>query len=106
MGLFDYIGGKMQQTSNEIKAAEMDAFEWSANEICYRLNKTSSMTKCTGYARALKAKCREMSDYELRNTFDRAYNERNAKACNAMLPVMDERGLAHKDDNGRIIRNY
>ena len=106
MGLFDYIGGKVRQAGEEVQKAQMEAEYWDARRICRELERTSAMAKCTGYARALRAKCSEMSDWELKSTFDDAYHSRNAKACNAMMTVMSERGLAHKDDNGRIVRDY
>ena len=106
MGLFDYLGEKIQQAGNTVQEAQMEAENWSASKICYRLKNESSMTKCTGYAKALRGMCKEMSDWELKEIFDEAYNQRNAKACNAMLAIMDDRGLAYKDENGRFVRTY
>lgn len=106
MGLFDYIGGKIQQAEAEAQKAQTEAERWDARRICRELQRTSSMTKSTGYMKALRSKCQEMSDWELKDIFDDAFNSRNAKACNAMMTVMDKRGLAYKDDNGRIVRTY
>lgn len=106
MGFFDYVGGKIQETGAEIQKAQMEAERWDARRICREIQRTSSMTKVTGYVKELKAKCQEMSDRELKDTFDDAYNARNAKACSAMMSVMKDRGLAYKDDNGRIVRTY
>ena len=106
MGLFDYIGGKIQQASIETQEAQMEAERWDASKICRVLQRTSSMTKSMGYMKALRSKCENMVDWELKSIFDDAYNSKNAKACSAMMPIMDDRGLAYKDDNGRIIRNY
>lgn len=106
MGLFDYIGGKIQQAEAEAREAQMEAECWDAIEICIELKRTSSIKKSAGYMKALRSKCQEMSDWELKDIFDDAINSRNAKACNAMMTVMEERGLVYKDDNGRIIRTY
>lgn len=105
MGLIDSILGKIQQIGLESQKAEMEAEDWDANTICRKMQRTSSITKCTGYTKALRSKCRKMSDVELKNTFDFAYDAKNAKACNAMMIVMEEKGLAYKDD-GRIVRKY
>lgn len=106
MGLFDYIGEKIQQAGTETQEAQMEAERWDAKRICRELQRTSSLTKSTGYMKALRSKCQEMGNAELKSIFDNAFNSRNAKACNAMMPIMNKRGLAYKDDNGRIIRKY
>lgn len=106
MGLFDYIGGKIQQAGAEAQAAQMEAERWDARRICRELQRCSSMIKSTGYMKVLREKCEEMSDGELKDTFDDAFNSRNVKACSAMMTVMEKRGLAYKDDNGKIVRNY
>lgn len=106
MGLFGFLVGKVQQASAEAQAAQMEAERYDADRICYMLQNASSLTKITGYANALKSKCRDMSDWELKERFDRAYNARNVKVINAMLPEMKNRELAYKDENGKIRRNY
>ena len=106
MGLLDYIGGKIQKVGNEIQEAQMEAEYWDAKRICRELERTSSVAKCTGYAKALRGKCKEMYDGELKGLFDDMYRSRNAKACNAMMTEMKDRGLAYKDENGKIVRNY
>lgn len=106
MGLFDSIVEKFQQAGLETQSAQMDAESWDPEMICRKLQRTSSIAKCSGYTKALRAKCRELSDYHLKEVFDEAYDRRNAKACNAMMVVMEERDLAYKDDDGRIVRKY
>lgn len=106
MGLFDSIIEKFQQAGLESQSAQMEAENWNADMICRKLQRTSSLAKSSGYIKALRAKCREMSDYHLKEIFDEAFDLRNAKACNAMMVVMEERGLAYKDDDGRIVRKY
>lgn len=99
MGLFSYL-------NNGTKMAEEEAERWDARKICKELQRTSSMTKAAGYAQALKKKCQDMNEWELKDVFDEAYNSKNVKACGAMMPVMSARGFAYKDSNGRIMKNY
>lgn len=109
MGLFDFfdfIGGKIRQAGAEAQEAQMEAERWDAEIICKELQKNYRMTKISGYMTALSSKCQKMSDRELKDIFDYAFNSRNAKACTAMMTVMEERGLAYEDDNGRIVRTY
>ena len=106
MGLFDFIRGIIRQAVTEAQEAQMEAERWDARTICRELQITSRPTKMTGYMTALSSKCQKMSDRELKDIFDYAFNSRNAKACSAMMTVMEERGLAYKDDNGRIVRTY
>lgn len=37
MGLFDYIGGKIQQATNEAQEAQMEAEHWDVWECCDRI---------------------------------------------------------------------
>lgn len=106
MGLFEFIGGKIQEAQNEAKKAEMEAERWYPEKICNALERTSSITKTTGYVKELRNKARDMSTYELKNLFDYAWNKRNVKACSALYPIMEEEGLCYKDENGKIRRNY
>lgn len=106
MGLFDFIGGKIQQAGVEAQEAQMEAEQLDSREICMRLKKISSMSKNAGYVKALRIRCQNMSDGELKDIFDFAYNSSNAKACAAMMPIMQERELAYRDDNGRFVRKY
>ena len=75
----------------------MEAERWDAIRICRELERTYSLTKCAGYAKALRSKCKELDDLKLRSIFDMVVSSRNVKACNAMMPIMDERGLAYKE---------
>lgn len=109
MGLFDFfdfIGGKILQAGAETQEAQMEAERWDARTICRKLQITSRPTIIAGYVPVLRSKCQEMSDRELKDIFDYAINSRNEKACRVMMKVMEERGLAYKDDNGRIVRTY
>lgn len=106
MGLLDYIGGKIQQAGAEAQEAQMEAESWDVRKICREIQRTSSIIKYAGYSKTLKAKCQEMSKSELKNTFEDAFYSGNTKACSAMMSVMEERGLAYRDENGRIIRKY
>ena len=56
--------------------------------------------------KVLRTKCKEMDDQQLERVFDEAYNSRNGKAVSCMMPIMRDRGLADKDENGRIERYY
>ena len=84
----------------------MEAERWDARTICRKLQITFRPTIIAGYVPVLRSKCQKMSDRELKDIFDYAFNSRNAKACTAMMTVMEERGLAYEDDNGRIVRTY
>jgi hypothetical protein len=106
MGFFDYVGGKLQQANEQVREAEMEAESWSADRICSRLKNTSSMTKSTGYRKALQNKCREMSDRELEDLFEDVYRSRNAQAYGAVFSIMEERDLAYKDSNGKVVLQY
>ncbi len=110
MGLFDFIAGKFQQMGANVQEAQMEAEYWSARKICDELkrnsNSASSVTRTYGYMNALRSKCEKMSSSELKHTFDYAYYQGNANACNAMITVMDDRGLAYKDDNGKFVKLY
>ena len=105
MGLFDFIGNKIKEVADEAREAQEEAEYWSPLKTCNEL-KHSGIAKSSGYAKALKGKCRSMSDYELMDLFDTMYRERNGKACNAMFSVMEDRGLLYKDDEGKIHKNY
>lgn len=52
----------------------------------------------------LREKCKEMDDTQLERVYDEAYNNRNGKAVSCMMSIMRSRGLADKDENGRIER--
>lgn len=106
MGLFDSILSKIQQVGLEAQKAQMEAEDWDVMTICRKLQRTSSVITSNGYIKTLQLKCKKMNDWELKNTFDHAYDYKNVKACNAMMKIMEERGLAYKDDNGRIVRKY
>lgn len=110
MGFFDYIGAKIQQANAEVLEAQMEAERWDARTICMKLKNchvtSSSIRKYSGYMKALRSKCEEMNDWELKGTFDDAYNSRNARACDVMMSEMERRYLAYKDDNGKIVRTY
>lgn len=106
MGLFDYIGGKVNQMAEDVQKAQLEARHWDPEMIIRKIQVTSSMFKSQGYAQELKIRCEEMDNSQLKDTFDYAYDTRNVKACNVMLSIMEDRDLAYKDDNGRIVRRY
>lgn len=106
MGFFNYIGSKMKEFEDETNNAELKAQNWDAYKICRELSRTSSMAISSGYGKALRAKARQMDDYELKDLFDSAYNSRNTKACSALMNMMENRGLGYKDDDGKFHRNY
>ena len=106
MGLFDFIAEKARDYGEDVQKAQMEAEHWSVSTICARLEVASSFSKISGYSKALRSKCQEMSDSMLKSTFDDVYNSRKVKSCNAMMSVMEERGLAYRDDNGKIVRAY
>lgn len=106
MGLFNFIGEIIQQSVTDIQEAQMISEDWDVESICRELQRTSSLSKSAGYSNTLRSKCRKMSNKKLMSAFDYVCNQKNSKACKAMMPVMQDRGLAYEDDNGRIVRTY
>lgn len=106
MGFFDYVGGKIQQAGAEVSEAQRKAENWSEEKICMEIARTTKMTYVTGYGKELKLRASKMDRYSLTTLFDQAYDQRNIKAISVLMPVMEERGLANKDENGKIRRNY
>ena len=106
MGVFDFINDKLQKSQFERQEAEMNAEKWDMERICEELRRESKMTKCSGYIAVLRSKCKEAEEWKLKQVWDRAYESRNAKACSGMMPVMIERGLGEKDENGRFRKKY
>lgn len=102
MGLFDFIHEQFQDALE----GQQDAEDWDARRICRELSRTSGLLKSGAYMNALKSKCQEMNDRELINLFDSEANSRHTKAVSAMMSVMEERGLAYRNDNGKIVRTY
>ena len=80
MGLFDMIGGKINEVKEAEKEAEREAQRWDARKICQAIERTSSTAKSMGYMKVLHEKCKEMDDTQLERVFDEAYNNRNGKA--------------------------
>lgn len=106
MGLFDEIKKTVNKVSSEYEEIVERALEWDTYKICRYIKDTTSVTKRTAYVKALKIRCSEMDDYELKRTFDDVYYDRNAYAMKAMSSEMIDRGLAYKDDNGNFHKNY
>lgn len=106
MGVFDFIGRKYQEAKDEMQKAEMEAETWYPEQICNVLERTSSISKITGYQNELRRKAKDMSIDDLKCLFDYAWNKRNVKACKALYTIMEEEGLCYKEDDGKIRRNY
>ncbi len=106
MGIFSYLGSKLQEYEDESKQAALKAEIWDAHKICRELSRTSSMAISAGYGKALRSKARQMDDYELKDLFDFAYSSGNTKACSALMGMMEDRGLGYKDDDGKFHKNY
>lgn len=102
MGLFSNLGSAIGNKMSEMKAesdeAYMEGIERDGYWICSRIKSVSSLSKKNGYMRALKEKIRDMSDYELKNLFDRSYRDRNGQACNILICELEERGYMEKVD--------
>lgn len=106
MGIFDFIGKKYNDMKKEMMDAEKKAEEWDERRICDEMDRCSNMTRCMGYANVLKKKCREMNDERLIDIFEEVIYRRNAKAYNILVQVMINRGLGHKDEDGRFQKDY
>lgn len=106
MGLFDFLGTLLQNSTETCQKAQMQAEYWDIKKICRELNMASGMATCTGYANVLRDKCKKLSDYELKELFDEVHRNANVRAFNALIPVMLERDLIYKDDDGKIRKNY
>ena len=106
MGIFDYIGGKMQEAGNSIREAEMEAEGYSAKWICDRLKNTLPLTKLTGYVNVLKRKAEELDNFDLKELFEHTQRTRNVKAFNVLAKEMEERNLVYRDSDGKVHKNY
>lgn len=106
MGFFDFVRRKIQELNDEMQEAEMEAERWCPEQICDALARTSSIPKISGYSKELKSRARDMSTYELKYLFNYAWYARNSTACNALYPIMEEKDLCYKNEDGKIKRNY
>lgn len=95
MGLFDFIGGMIQQANTDAREAQMEAERLDARQICRELGRMSStnLFKIAGYKTVLQSRCRNMNDRELKNIFNEMYCSKNIHACNAIKQIIEERGL-------------
>lgn len=106
MGLFDFIKNVVKDLDENIEAAQKEAKRLSMNELVNSIQNDYSPTKLVGYREVLLDRCNQMSDSELKMFFNKLYYQKKAKVCNMMMPVMEGRGLAYKDDEGRIHKTY
>lgn len=106
MGIFGFVKELIQEAGEETNNAQQQAENWDVLRICDKIQNTESMAKCAGYIRVLKEKSCDLENYELIDAFEFAISRKNIKACNAMLPEMDSRGLAYKNSEGKLIKNY
>lgn len=100
MGLFDSIVEKGKQKYGEVVEAQMRAEEWDVYDIMYQIKRTSKNTERMGYGQALKIKAQKMDNRQLESLYDDAFSSKNSLAIAALGPILEERGLAYKDENG------
>lgn len=69
----------------------MRAENLDVKRICDSIERSGEITTMSGYSNALKSKCRDMNDYDLKKLLDYIFQRRNAKAFNAVKPIMVDR---------------
>ena len=81
-------------------------------ELIYKMSRTERIIELMGYTRALKEKFEELDkdgapDWQLKQHFKMAFAfaTRTRFGQEAMFPVMEKRGLAHRED-GKIVCDY
>jgi hypothetical protein len=64
------------------------------------------MAKLAGYRQALLEKVEKMNTKELKRVFNMAYQDKNVCACKFMMPIMEKNGLAHYNNDGKMVKDY
>ena len=106
MGIFDSIMKKVNQTKEEVERAQLEAENFSAQEICYRMRKIDSLLVLQGYGKVLQTKMVEMSPDQIIYLYRDAKQMRNTKALRVIMLELSRRGLAEKDENGNWHVNF
>ena len=94
---------------NFIKAKGMNM---GVQELIYRLSQTEKLVEMMGYTAALKTNFAKLDrdcapEWQLKQYFKMAFAfaTRTKLGQEAMFPVMEKRGLAHRED-GKIVCDY
>ena len=102
----------LSKVFDEIDSYKLQGMRMNPQDLVYRLSKTEKYIEMIGYTQALKEKFKKLDetgteDWQLKNCFDMAFsfNTRTELGKEAMFPVMEKRGLAHRDA-GKIMRDY
>lgn len=102
----------LSKVFDEIDFCKLQGMRMNPQDLVYRLSKTEKYIEMIGYTQALKEKFKKLDetgteDWQLKNCFDMAFsfNTRTELGKEAMFPVMEKRGLAHRDA-GKIMRDY
>ena len=81
-------------------------------ELIYKMSQTEKVIELLGYTKALKEKFEELDkngspDWQLMQHFKMAFAfaTRTELGKEAMFPVMEKRGLAHREE-GKIVCDY
>ena len=93
---FHFVEERRKRTEKDVQMAQQEAQDWSIEEIFNALQQTAELVRCTGYARELRMRCKEMRDWELKELYHKAFKNRNAMACNVIMPIIKERNLTRK----------
>lgn len=107
MGLFDFFSNIQEEVSRYAD----EGMEMPIEDLIYRMSRSTKKTQVMGYSNALKIKFKKLAEqgdtYQLESYFNMSF-ERGTHTLmgqNAMFPVMNNLGLAHKE-SGQIIRDY
>lgn len=73
MGLLDFLGAQISGAKDKYEDAQSVSQDWDVNQLVDSLGRCSNIIQAAGYCETLKQKCEEMDDWELRDTFDRAW---------------------------------
>jgi hypothetical protein len=111
MGLLNFLGEIVEKVGNESNYAYEKAKNMKPQSICSEIKRYSGgniedMLKVSGYSKALQEKCETMNKHELKRVFDMAYKDKNVYACKFMMPAMEKNGLAHYDNDGKMVKDY
>ena len=97
---------------DEIDYCKLQGMDMNPQELIYRLSKTEKYIEMIVYSQALKEKFKKLDetgaeDWQLKRYFDMAFafDTHTELGKEAMFPVMEKRGLAHRDA-GKIMRDY
>lgn len=106
MGIFSFIGKKMNETKERAEEAEKKGERMSITELINTIGRVTNFGESTGYLKALKNRAAGFSDSELIDAYEYAYKRNNTKAGSVLAQAMVDAGLGYKDENGRFHRDY